>query len=177
MLTTLFKAYALYGATSQFFGEVRDCGAGTSVFTVNSVALDPISPVPGQNVTLSLDYTVPAGTTVVGGQTEYDITWNFIPFEPSYGPLCSDIPCPIGPGQYKNQTTSLWPASVSGYVTSQVKWLDEASRLLLCIEIAGQAGDKNRVALQPVPGAEEKQVVPYYHGHLRGYTYGYEASA
>jgi len=175
MIGTLFKALAFYRTTFRFYGEVRDCAAGTSVFTVNSVSLNPAAPVPGQNVTLSLDYTVPAGVTVTGGQTEYDITWNFIPFEPSYEPLCGDIPCPLGPGRYTNQSTSLWPDSVSGYVTSQMKWLDEGNKLLLCIEIAGQAGDKNRVALQPTLTAVEKQVVPYYHGHLRGYTYGDEA--
>jgi hypothetical protein len=158
MIGTLFTAFAAYGAASQFFGDVRDCGAGTSLFTVNSVALDPMNPVPGQNVTLSLDYTVPAGITVKGGQTEYDITWNYIPFDPSYEPLCQDIPCPLGPGQYRNKSTSLWPDSVSGYITSQMKWIDDANQLLLCVEISGQAGDLRRVALIPSP-PETKSLV------------------
>jgi hypothetical protein len=146
-------------------GAVSDCGAGTSVFKVNSVDLDPVSPAPGQNMTLTLDYTVPSGTVVAGGQTEYDVTWNFIPLEPSFEPLCQDIPCPLGPGTYRNQSTSLWPDSVSGYITSQMKWMDEAGNLLLCIEIAGQSASAPKQAA-PQP---EKVLVPYRpHAHLRG---------
>lgn len=149
-------------------GAVSDCGAGASVFTVNSVDLDPVSPTPGQNMTLTLDYTVPEGVVVTGGQTEYDVTWNFIPLEPSVEPLCQDIPCPLGPGMYRNQSTSLWPDSVSGYITSQMKWLDEAGNLLLCIEIAGQSAAAQLAPKQAAP-QPEKVLVPYRpHAHLRG---------
>ncbi len=171
MIGTLFKAFAFYGTTLRFFGGVSDCAPGASVFTVNSVSLEPAVPIPGQNVTLTLDYTVPDGVTVTGGETEYDITWNYIPFEPSYEPLCQDIPCPLGSGRYTNRSTSVWPDSVSGYVTSQMKWLNEAKEILLCVEISGQAGDPRRVALVQTPGIQAKQVVPYYHRHLRGYSY------
>ncbi len=139
------------------------------MFTVNSVGLDPANPVPGQNVTLKLDYTVPAGVTVTGGQTEYDITWNYIPFDPSFEPLCQNIPCPLGPGQYQNQSTSVWPDSVSGYITSQMKWLDEGNKLLLCVEIAGQAETQEH-ADSVRSDTLNKQLVPYsyYRRSLRG---------
>lgn len=143
---------------------VSDCGAGASVFIVNSVDLNPVTPVPGQNMTLTLDYTVPFGTTVTGGQTEYDVTWNFIPLEPSFEPLCQDIPCPLGPGTYRNQSTSLWPDSVSGYITSQMKWLDEANNLLLCIEISGQAAPAQPAAASRAPAT----ALVLRHTNLRG---------
>lgn len=173
MLKSLFAAFSAYASTMSVyraqqyhshreqFSTVEDCGAGSSIFKINSVTLDPPAPTPGQNMTLFLDYTVPDGVSVVGGQAEYDVTWNFIPLEPSVEPLCLDIPCPLGPGRYQNQSTSLWPDSVSGYITSQMKWFDEANSLLLCVEIAGQARDLRHVALVP-------WTPKHSHGNLRG---------
>lgn len=162
---TLFALFGLSNAAPFLRGykalcSVNDCGAGKSVFTIQSVSLDPPTPVPGQDMTLTLDYTVPADTIVSGGETEYDITWNYIPFEPSYEPLCQNIPCPLGPGRYKNQSTSVWPDSVSGYIVSQMKWTDEAGRLLLCVEIANQA--KSPASVDAVPSdIRNKQLVLY----------------
>jgi hypothetical protein len=150
-MLALLKTLAAFSATAPFFGSVRDCAPGSSIFTVNSVSLDPATPVPGQSMTLNLDYTVPYGTTVNGGQVEYAITYNYIPFQPSYEPLCQDIPCPLGPGTYTNASTSVWPAGVSGLVVSQMKWYDDAADLLLCIEISGQVGDLDKVAMVRAP--------------------------
>lgn len=156
-----FLAYGVL--TYSLLTTVSDCGKSAAVFTVNSVETVPLNPVPGQNMTLMLDYTVPAGTTVTGGQAEYDITWNYIPFEPSYEPLCHNIPCPLGPGRYTNQSTSVWPDSVSGYITSQMKWLDEGNKLLLCVEVANQLAST-------LSDTQNKQLVPYsyYRRYLRG---------
>jgi hypothetical protein len=117
---------------------LRDCGAGTSVFKINSLSLTPADPKPGEKVGLNLDYTVPAGVTVTGGQAKYDVTYNFIPLAPTTEPLCQNIPCPLGPGSYVNTTYSTWPSGSSGTVNTKITWADEASKQLLCIGIVAK---------------------------------------
>ena len=111
----------------------------------------PANPAAGENVTLYLDYTVPDGITVTGGQTEYDVTYNYIPFSPSYEPLCQNIPCPLQAGRYSNASSSLWPSGLSGLLVTQMKWWDENQNLLLCVEMSGQTGNLRRVALALAP--------------------------
>ncbi len=147
MLGGFLSRIALLIATVPFFGSVQDCAPGESLFTITDLALDPVAPVAGQNITLHLGYEVPDGLTVKGGIAEYDVTYNYIPFSPSKEPLCSNIPCPLGPGSYQNASTSQWPDSLSGLLVSQMKWWDDQDRLLLCVEIAGQTGDLRQVAL------------------------------
>ena len=117
---------------------VRDCGAATSVFKINSVSLTPADPKPGEKVGLNLDYTVPSGVTVTGGQAKYDITYNFLPLSPTIEPLCQDIPCPLGPGTYLNTTYSTWPTGLSGTLNTKITWLDEVGTQLLCIGIVAK---------------------------------------
>lgn len=113
---------------------VKSCG-GT--FAVKAVSLNPPNPVAGQQVGLHLEYVVPE-PTVTGGTTQYTITYNFIPFQPTVEPLCQNVPCPLSPGAYSNDTLTTWPSGASGSFTSTMKWFDPSSLLLLCIEIAGK---------------------------------------
>ena len=117
---------------------VRDCGLGTSIFKINSVNLTPADPKPGESVALNLDYTVPSDVIVTGGQTRYDITYNFLPLAPTIEPLCQNIPCPLGPGTYLNSTYSTWPTGLSGTVNTKITWLDEVGTQLLCIGIVAK---------------------------------------
>ncbi len=117
---------------------IRDCGVGTSVFTINSLSLTPADPKPGDQVGLNLDYTVPPGVVITGGQAKYDVTYNFIPFSPTVEPLCQDVPCPLGPGTYKNTSYSAWPTGLSGTVNTKITWLDEVDTQLLCIGISAK---------------------------------------
>jgi hypothetical protein len=117
---------------------VRDCGVGTSVFKINSVSLNPTDPKPGEKVGMNLDYTVPSGVTVTDGVAKYDITYNFIPLAPTTEPLCQNIPCPLGPGNYVNTTYSTWPTGIRGTVNTKITWADETSKQLLCINIAAK---------------------------------------
>lgn len=133
----MFRLIAILSLLAGAFSSVRECG-DNAVFTVDKVSLEPDNPIPGAEITLGLDYTVPPGTLITGGQTEYSIMYNFIPFAPSVEPLCQDVPCPLGPGSYSNQTTSQWPTGVSGLVVSTMRWFDPSNRLLLCIEISGR---------------------------------------
>ena len=114
---------------------VSDCGAGTSVFSLKAASLTPANPSPGENVVLHIEYLVPTGTTITDGTSQYDVTYNFIPFSPTIEPLCYDIPCPLGPGLYMNDTISQWPTGLSGSVTTMMRWFDLAKRVLLCVRI------------------------------------------
>lgn len=153
MLTTLTSLLSAYASTGPFFGSVSDCGGANGLFTIDSLALYPDAPISGQNVTLFMNYSVPDNLTITGGTAEYDVTWNYIPFEPTTEPLCQNVPCPLGPGHYTNQSTSQWPSGVSGYISSQMKWWNTENRLLLCVEILSQSVNQNTALLVAPPAA------------------------
>jgi hypothetical protein len=114
---------------------VSDCGAGKSVFTIQGLSLDPPNPVPNDNVSLHLDYSVPSGVIVTDGQAKYAATYNFIPLSPTIEPLCKNIPCPLSSGSYSNTTYMLWPSGLSGSLSTSITWVDERATQLLCIRI------------------------------------------
>jgi hypothetical protein len=114
---------------------VKDCGGGKTIFTVNSVSLTPSNPLPNDDVTLHLDYTVPNGALITGGDATYSVTYNFIPLSPTTEALCSNIPCPLGPGRYVNSSISKWPSGLTGSLTTTLKWTDQSANQLLCISI------------------------------------------
>ena len=115
--------------------KVVDCGAGKSLFTINALSLEPAQPVPNENVSLHLDYSVPAGLTINGGDAKYAVTYNFIPLTPTVEPLCKNIPCPLPSGSYSNTTYMLWPSGLSGSLVTKITWTDTSARQLLCISI------------------------------------------
>jgi len=115
---------------------VKDCGGRKTRFVLNAVSLSPVNPSPNDAVTLHLDYTVPPGTLVTEGEAKYSATYNFIPLTPTVEPLCSSIPCPLGPGRYTNSTVSTWPSGLTGSLTTTIRWSDEVATSLLCISIA-----------------------------------------
>ena len=160
MLTTLTSLLSTYAITSPCFGSVSDCGGSSGLFTIDSLDLYPDTPVSGQNVTLFLNYSVPDNITITGGTAEYDVTWNYIPFEPTTESLCQSVPCPLGPGHYTNQSTSQWPSGVSGYIVSQMKWWDTENRLLLCVEIQSQSASPSGVLLAAPPAAPQPSMRP-----------------
>lgn len=121
--------------TFAFAPVVKDCGSPTTLFKINAVSLSPIDPVPGHNVTLHLDYTVPNGLVVTDGQASYTVVYNFMPMTPTIEPLCKNIPCPLSAGTYSNDTTSLWPSGISGTLTTTIRWSNQDSKPLLCIRI------------------------------------------
>jgi hypothetical protein len=133
----LLTLAALVGTSS---GALKDCAAGTSLFTLTSYSLDPANPVAGDKAILHLEYQVPEGLTVTGGTTTYKTTLNYIPFAPSTEPLCQDIPCPLGPGLYKNDSIVEWPSGVTGSFTSTMTWADESGTVLACLEMSGRLG-------------------------------------
>ena len=117
---------------------LKDCGAGKSLFKINSMSLSPVDPMPGDIVTLNLDYTVPDGVVVMDGLTRYDFTYNFLPLSPTIEPLCQNIPCPLASGTYVNKSSSTWPTGLSGSLTTKITWADQDEKQLLCINMAAK---------------------------------------
>ncbi len=160
MLATLTSLLSAYTITGPFFGSVSDCGGTAGLFMIDSLSLYPDTPISGQNITLFMNYSVPDNMTITGGTAEYDVTWNYIPFEPTTEPLCQNVPCPLGPGHYTNQSASQWPSGVSGYIASQMKWWDTEDRLLLCVEIQSQTATPNAALLVAPPVAPQPSMRP-----------------
>ena len=117
-------------------GSITDCGAGKSLFKVDSLGYWPDPPTPGENATVSFLYTVADGTIpITDGTAEYAFSLNGIPFPATVDPLCDDTPnCPIGPGQYNLTTTSIFPTGVSGKISTTIRWFDLVKTLLLCVQ-------------------------------------------
>ena len=128
----LFLAAVLAG---EAIPVVKDCGAGKSLFSIQALSLQPAQPVPGENVSLHLDYSVPAGVTINGGEARYAVTYNFIPLTPTVEPLCKNIPCPLSSGSYSNTTYMLWPSGLSGNLVTKITWLVVTLKQLLCIQL------------------------------------------
>jgi hypothetical protein len=128
----MFRLLTLFAAAS---AKINDCAVGKSVFSMKAVTLLPADPVPGENVTLHLEYVVPAGVTITDGTAQYDVSYNFIPFSPTIESLCYDVPCPLGPGLYMNDTISQWPTGLSGTLVTKITWFDLLKNVLLCISI------------------------------------------
>lgn len=115
--------------------KVTDCGAGKSLFTIHGLSLEPAQPIPNENVSLHLDYTVPSGTMIDGGDAKYAVTYNFMPLTPTVEPLCKNIPCPLSSGSYSNTSYMLWPSGLSGSLVTKITWTDTSAKQLLCILI------------------------------------------
>jgi hypothetical protein len=117
---------------------VKDCSSGNALFGLDKLSISPVNPNPGDSVTLHMQYTVPSGIILTGGTAKYAINYNFLPLQPVIEPLCENVPCPLGPGVYTNDTVTTWPTDVSGTINTQMTWLDTNSTLLLCVLISGK---------------------------------------
>lgn len=114
---------------------VADCGAGKSIFTIQSQGFYPSPPVPGQSYDYWFFYTVPEGVTIDAGTAKYSVSLNGIPFTPSEDPLCSQTFCPKTAGSYNETSTDTWPTGVSGKIVTKLEWFDANKNLLLCSQV------------------------------------------
>jgi hypothetical protein len=129
LLASLFTIVSLASST------LKDCGAGTSQFTLLDQGFSPDPPSVGDNTTLWFYYQVPEGVSVNDGTAEYKITFNGIPFPASTDPLCTQVTCPLYPGIYNLSSSSIWDGGLSGKIVSRISWYDTAKTLLLCSEL------------------------------------------
>jgi len=129
----MIKALALVTLLTFASAAIKDCGSDTALFKITELTQDPPSSVAtGQNLSLTLKYTVPE--KVIGGRSITSITYNYLPFKPTEEDLCINTECPITPGEHDGSTWYEWPSGLSGVVVSKVAWHDLSNNLLLCIE-------------------------------------------
>ena len=112
---------------------VQDCSLSTSLFKIETLTFTPTSPTIGENTTLYLKFNNP-NLVVTDGFVTTSITYNFIPFNPSVEPLCSNTKCPIVSGFTEQYSSSPWP-DLSGSVTIRIVWTDLDGNQLLCMQI------------------------------------------
>ena len=123
---------AFYAASTS--ASITDCGAGTSVFTITELSMDPPDNVAaGQNVSLTLKYKTPV--EVDGGKVTTALSLNGIPFPSSDSDLCASAPCPITVGEHDGSSWSLFPSGVSGKVQTTITWADNTTgQVFLCVK-------------------------------------------
>lgn len=112
--------------------SVTDCGQGKSLFTINEQGFSPEPPVPNENATLWIDYTVPDGVSIDSGKCKYSFSLNGIPFPATNEDLCTQVECPLTTGTYNLSSTSTWPSGLSGKIVTKIEWFDSQNTLLLC---------------------------------------------
>ncbi len=114
---------------------LADCGAGKSVFKIESQGFSPEPPVPDQPYDYWFYYTVPDGVTVDAGTVKYSLSLNGIPFTPTEDSLCTQTFCPKTSGSYNETSTDTWPSGISGKIVTKLEWYDANKNLLLCSQI------------------------------------------
>lgn len=149
MFTRIFNLFlatlAIFKSTS---ATIKDCGAGQTVFQLTELALTPDPPVRGNPLNMKVIFNNPGGE-VTDGTATTTLSLNFIPFQPSTKPLCENTICPITEGLNDRSTSSIWPDTVSGAVSSKITWLGPNSENLLCIQFNTKvAATENKTALR-----------------------------
>jgi hypothetical protein len=126
MLLILSGVAALYNNTV----AVSDCNTG-SILKITGLSFSPDAPVPGQNGTLFTHYDVP--NEITKGTAKYTCTLNGLPVLSETRDLCAETTCPITIGHHDDTSESAVPV-VSGTLACKIKWEDEATQPLLCIQ-------------------------------------------
>lgn len=135
----MFKILTVLSLLSSAFASVADCGAGKSIFQIQSQGFSPEPPVANQPYDYWFAYTVPDGVTVDGGSAKYSLTLNGIPFPASSEDLCSQTACPKTPGFHNETSSDVWPSGVSGKLVTKLEWFDTNGNLLLCSQTTEKA--------------------------------------
>lgn len=125
-------AAALAALLTPTSSTVTDCAEGKSLFQIQAQGFAPEPPVPGQDATLWIYYTIPESTTIDSGTCKYSFSLNGIPFTPTVEDLCTQVTCPLVTGTYNLSSTSQWPTGVSGKIVTKIEWYDSQKTLLLC---------------------------------------------
>lgn len=149
MFTRLVNLFLAVVATIKgTHASIKDCGAGQTVFQLTELALNPDPPVRGKPVDMKVVFNNP-GAEVSEGTATTTLSLNFIPFQPSVEPLCKNTVCPIVGGLNDRSTSSIWPDTVSGVVSSKITWIGPNSENLLCIQFNTKvAATENKTALR-----------------------------
>jgi hypothetical protein len=119
-----------FGVVSAFAG-VENCGSSSDVFTITKLGLDPVTPVVGMNLTMTMDYTVPV--EINDGTAHYSCVLNGLPVADSRDPICKDTQCPITVGEHTSFSTINYP-NFSGKLDCKTTWTLD-NQQLLCVRM------------------------------------------
>jgi hypothetical protein len=114
---------------------ITDCSNGASVLKLTTLTLSPDPPVRNQNLDMGVVFNNP-GAPITDGTVTTSVTLNWIPFQPTVEPLCTNTQCPLETGSNDRSTSSVWPDTVSGNVVSKIEWTGVDGSQLLCIKIS-----------------------------------------
>jgi hypothetical protein len=130
----LYLASCLFAITT---ATIKDCSNGNSIFEITELALTPDPPIKGKELYMTVKFDNP-NDEISEGSVTTSVTLNFIPFQPSIKTLCDSTQCPIMPGSNDRSTSSVWPDTVSGTVSSKIVWNTPDGFELLCIQITAK---------------------------------------
>lgn len=111
---------------------LRDCGSSSDQASITGMGFAPQSPRPGDPTELWVAYDLK--TRITGGTATYSYSFNGIPFSPTIEDLCTQTVCPKELGIYNETTSSEFP-SVSGKILSTIKWKDQDTKPIWCVEL------------------------------------------
>lgn len=139
-ILTFFAGVMSVGAS------ITNCGQG-SRFELTTLTLYPDPPIPGKQVDMTVQFTNP-GSEITDGTATTSVTLNFIPFQPTVKPLCEDTQCPIVTGANDRSTSSVWPETVTGAISSKIVWSGVDGKELLCISIKAKIAVQEKSTLR-----------------------------
>jgi len=122
---------------------IQDCDPA-SLFRPTELAVTPDPPVAGQPVAMTVKFNNP-GPEVTDGTVTTSVTLNFIPFQPSEEPLCTNTACPIPSRDVDRSTSSTWPDNVNGLIVSKSVWTGVNGESLLCVQTKFAVGGAARL--------------------------------
>jgi len=114
---------------------LKSCGDSTDI--AQNVQLDIDPKLPQTDYTLYLDAEL--SKEVAKGTSTYDITLNYIPFQPTVNDLCtevanSNVTCPLVQGPLAMQSKGSIPTGVSGIIVIKNEWKNDVDERILCIQ-------------------------------------------
>lgn len=114
---------------------LKSCGDSTDIAQNVQLDIDPKLP--------QTDYILYLGAElskeVSKGTSTYDITLNYIPFQPTVNDLCteinnSNITCPLVQGNLAMQSKGTIPTGVSGIIVIKNEWKNDIDERVLCMQ-------------------------------------------
>lgn len=119
-------------ADASLGATITNCGTSADKAQNLQVTLNPSSPTPGSNMTLTFDYDLTE--TITGGTADYKVVLNGIPYTSSKA-LCTQEACPIAAGHQHDVSTSEFPAGITGKMISSISWTDQNGAPVLCVKM------------------------------------------
>ena len=114
---------------------LKSCGDLTDIAQNVQLDIDPKLPQTDYTLYIDADFS----KEVTKGTSTYDITLNYIPFQPTVNDLCtevanSNITCPLVQGPLAMQSKGSIPNGVSGIIVIKNEWKNDVDERILCMQ-------------------------------------------